>query len=79
MRRVRQVERSPRGTGASGRRPAPNCRKTLKSKLAKPGPRMLLKPAVPNRALGDRRETPSGSNHDWPGPMPPRISTSSLT
>ena len=49
MRRVGQVEDLHPELHRRGRRPARTARKTLKSKLAKPGPRMLLKPAVPNR------------------------------
>ena len=58
--------------------PSPNSRKTLMSKLAKPGPRRLLTPAVPNRRSVTGRNAVV-SNQGWPGPMPPRISTSDFT
>src|SRR5687768_4639864 len=58
--------------------PSANCRNTLMSKLAYPGPRMLLNPAVPNRRSVTGRNA-DVSNQGLPGPIPPRISTVSFT
>src|SRR5215204_3859865 len=59
-------------------RPKPNCRKTLRSHCATPGPRRKLYGAVPKRASVTGVNA-IGSKYELPRPVPPRISTSSFT
>src|SRR5262249_6763096 len=55
-----------------------NLRKTPRSRFTTPGPRRMLRPALPNRTALTAANA-FGSKKNWPGPTPPSFSTAGLT